>query len=287
MLDHQGMKGIRAMNCLRSVRDQFWRPSVTSGASCPFQTRNVCIRSLIPLVVLVAITFKSDLVFADHPQTNFTFSTLEKARAACDEALGGSCGFGGGFAFFSRFSRGHATPNFFWINCFPPGEIKPFEGVPEAPNPDIFCQFPEPDLTAALTVSNAEAALAVGALINVAAASIDNAGNAGIAGTVAGFFISTDDQVDGSDLPLSGNINIPALAASGSFELGAQIFTVPDRPAGFYHLLLVANLTSVPEEDESNNVASWPFEIIDPAKPDLTTTVAFTDQDMALTLFPN
>jgi len=98
---------------------------------------------------------------------------------------------------------------------------------------------------------------------------VKNQGLASSGSSVVKYFLSTDNQLDGSDISMASD-NVISLAKDGSYSVGQQ-FTIPGvTAAGNYFILFVADATqSIDESDENNNVSYKQLQVIAP-KPDLT-----------------
>jgi subtilisin family serine protease/uncharacterized membrane protein len=123
-----------------------------------------------------------------------------------------------------------------------------------------------PDLTVSSLVAPSTAG--AGATVTVTETTV-NQGAAGAGASVTRFFLSTNFQLDATDVPLSGNRSVPALPAGGASS-GSTPVTIPaTTTSGSYYLLAKADGDdTVAETQETNNVAARLIQV----GPDLTVS---------------
>jgi subtilase family serine protease len=91
-----------------------------------------------------------------------------------------------------------------------------------------------------------------------------NAGNTTATSSSVGFYLSTNQTLDASDVLLSTSTGF-ALPASQTSSRGATLVIPTGTAAGNYYVLFVADPTNaVTETNENNNVASTPLTVLGP-----------------------
>ncbi|MBT4160597.1 MAG: RHS repeat protein [Gammaproteobacteria bacterium] len=224
-------------------------------------------RILTTLLLLTSISLTAHGNFGKgHPHPHFLYSTTEVALQACidheDRPAGAGCRIGGGFSYYTWLNGRHSTNIFGWINCYPPNEIFPYEGV-EAGTPNIICIPPQPNLVSFLDFEETNPQLRVGAKFELDVAAIRNKGAGAMEATTAGLYISTDTVFDAGDIRLTDSLGVPPLGGGILYEFpdSELDFRVPRLPEGNYYLLLIANLGQKAEANHDDNLDIEPFTI--------------------------
>ena len=90
-----------------------------------------------------------------------------------------------------------------------------------------------------------------------------NAGGAATANvTTTRFYLSVDNKLGGSDIPLGPGRSVPVLAAGGSNTAGTMITIPPGTTPGAYYIIAKADDGGVQAESkETNNTKATPITV--------------------------